>query len=110
MSDFDVRALRRERDQWKQRAEQLQSELIHCGMVVEQHKEDLRVAQSDGWIPVEERSPENWKDDVLVCSNDGPGMHPVWIAGALGLNDPAWIKRNRVTHWKPLPNVPKDEP
>jgi hypothetical protein len=61
------------------------------------------------WIPVSERLPEEGKS-VLVCYRSG------WSRVEIGLRrDDRWAvpgagtyRTKLVTHWMPLPEVPKD--
>ena len=59
------------------------------------------------WIPVEERLPMPYENPVLVYDNSGVGM--AWYSLKMG-----WMYRTGlgcvdVTHWMPLPSLPKEE-
>ena len=59
------------------------------------------------WIPVKVRLPMPYENPVLVCDNSGVGM--AWYSLKMG-----WVYRTGlgcvdVTHWMPLPKVPKEE-
>ena len=59
------------------------------------------------WIPVKVRLPMPYENPVLVYDNSGVGM--AWYSLKMG-----WVYRTGlgcvdVTHWMPLPKVPKEE-
>ena len=63
--------------------------------------------QAMRWIPVEERLPMPYENPVLVYDNSGVGM--AWYSLKMG-----WMYRTGlgcvdVTHWMPLPKLPKEE-
>ena len=65
-------------------------------------------SQVPKWISVQERLPEN-TDDVLMMTNFGIGL------GFYDIYNDNWIDYTctdiiSVTHWMPLPEVPKEDP
>lgn len=64
------------------------------------------------WISVEERLPENGEERVAVVLQDNP------VTATIGINkidtdrylDGSWVRWGKyVTHWMPLPELPKGE-
>ncbi|MCM6105518.1 DUF551 domain-containing protein [Klebsiella pneumoniae] len=60
-------------------------------------------AQSQGWIPVSERMPEN--DGAYLCWDNRYVTTYAFIFGAWQANQ--FVAKN-ITHWMPLPNPPKE--
>ena len=71
------------------------------------------------WIGVDERLPERW-DRVLVCNANEDNEHDDGVTEAIfapcdkGCCEPKfeskgleYISHNDVTHWMPLPKMPK---
>ena len=59
------------------------------------------------WIPVEERLPKPQESPVIAC--DYTGVCLAWYSPTMG-----WKYRNGlsgvdITHWMPLPQLPKEE-
>lgn len=66
------------------------------------------------WIPVERALPSQYHERVLVvCDNYTNHMQRhVSVCTYFGKNDrgiPVWSGRKHVTHWMPLPELPKEE-
>lgn len=75
----------------------------------ENNSEITRSSQdNDGWIPVEERLPEN-EHSVLMCGN--PGWIDVgwFIRGVWRTGFSAAEIRNEVVAWRPLPDPYRPE-
>ena len=77
---------------------------------------DMAIAalEQDRWISVEERLPNKY-EEVLICTDEygkslmGFATTAIW-EGNIWLE--AWTKKETiwaVTHWRPLPEPPKEE-
>lgn len=63
------------------------------------------------WISVNDRLPEN-RVPVLTCGRYGIKVlyHTYYfLMGLWGWADDPWIFENEVTHWMPIPELPKEE-
>ena len=74
---------------------------------------------SELWIPVEERVPDVDVSVLLICKNGAMfvgrrthrysyGKELRWCVGT-ALGSAKMLNKGRVTHWMPLPGVPKKE-
>ena len=59
------------------------------------------------WIPVEERIPRPEENPVLVYDYSGVSM--AWHTKAMGWSYKTGLPCVEVTHWMPLPKLPKEE-
>ena len=86
------------------------SRIIHSHM---DEVKDINVPSNDGWIPVEERLPEDCEEIVLVQVS-GKMAENIWFDNAFELatyvNGEGWILENypewenpKVIAWQPLP-------
>jgi hypothetical protein len=80
-------------------------------------RELLAARERERWIPVSERLPEDAKD-VLVLAHwerkDNRGIvdslaHVAWLDGDgyWYINSQTMLRRDAVTHWRPLPPSPE---
>lgn len=63
----------------------------------------IRKHMNDGWIPVEERLPE--EDGTYLCTLDGElcGIEEPFT-GMCGIEDRIWDEPDCVLAWRPLPD------
>ena len=59
------------------------------------------------WIPVEERLPKPEENPVLAFDCTGPVM--AWYSPTMGWMYRTGIAGCGITHWMPLPQLPKEE-
>ena len=71
------------------------------------HGKDTNVPNNDGWIPVEERLPE---DGTYLCTFKGElcGIEEPFT-GMCGMENGVWDEPGYVTAWQPLPEPYRPE-
>lgn len=69
-----------------------------------------KMVDVNGWISVKDRLPEEYKTEVIVCTEYGDVRIAVKIMDGWISNDCEFERTNSwVTHWMPLPEPPKEE-
>jgi hypothetical protein len=66
-----------------------------------------RLREAQRWIPAEERLPEIGAR-VLVSDKRKPKADCDEFLGHAGNGQPVWLKGLSMTHWMPLPELPKE--
>ena len=61
------------------------------------------------WIPVSERLPEHEREAVLAYQRDFNEAHIAWISGGYWEDTSGTFAPGKITHWRPLPELPKGE-
>lgn len=92
--------------------------LKECADTIEFLYKKLNEKSNSGWIPCSERLPDKWKDVMICYYNDREEKHLLDIAC---LDDnwcwQLWREsggyfpynfRKKITHWRPLPNLPEE--
>lgn len=91
-------------------------DFVDCGSAAKQQAADMleklaaeRDAKKPAWISVKDRLPEK-KCEAYLCSLDSclfPGNQYIGIREFC--DDGEWEAHGTVTHWMPLPELPKEE-
>lgn len=90
-------------------------DFVDCGSAAKQQAADMleklaaEKAKKPEWISVKDRLPDK-KCEAYLCSLDSclfPGSQYVDICAYSG--DGEWYLGGTVTHWMPLPELPKEE-
>ena len=80
----------------------------YCKAMTEEHNKAARLTWEYRWIPVTERMPSL---NTPVLATDGIEVDISWMYGV----PPRWITsytaidEDKLTHWMPLPQTPKEE-